>query len=149
MQLVDRMSHVVPFTQRIRREPGPAGIAYVLLALVDLVKIGRPMVPMRRKQVDLKDHPTAAWIIIHHVLQRGVGEESSVPILLAVDLDGWKTWRQRTAGHYVLGANPHLSTVEIGKVAGPNGDRADAQPHLVAGVDAIEIDEPLQRSPQR
>ncbi len=115
------MSHVVSFTQRIRCELGPAGIAYVLLALVNLIKIGRPMAAMRRKQLDLKDHPAAAWIIIQHVLQRGIGEELLRPNtarrqsrwaenlaamrrwpLCARDEDGENTFQVNTNGDYAM-----------------------------------------------
>ena len=104
---------------------------------------------MRREDVDLKDHTTAARRIIHHVLQRCVGKESSVPILFAVDLDRGKAGRQRAAGHDVLGTDRDLRAVEIGKVAGQHVDRTDAQPHVPRVVDPVEIDQPLQRPLER
>jgi hypothetical protein len=101
------------------------------------------MMRVRGKQVDLEDHAAAAWIIVHHVLQWRVGKEASVPILLAIDLNRRKTWRQRPAGHDMLDADRHLSAVEIGEIAGLDVDGADAQPHFLSCVDAIEIDEPF------
>src|SRR5437899_2619101 len=101
------MPHVVLFTQGVRSESSPAGITNILIALVDLIEIGR-QAAMRREYVDLKDHATAARRIVHHVLQRRVGKESSVPILFAVDLDWGKARRQRPAGHDVLGTDRDL-----------------------------------------
>src|SRR4029453_17672955 len=37
--------------------------------------------------------------------QRRVGDEAAIPIMLAVDLNGGKAWRQCAARHDVLGAD--------------------------------------------
>src|SRR5262249_5580330 len=118
------------------------GIANILLALVDLIKVVRDRA-VCREQVDLKDQTAAAWRIIDHVLQGRVREESSVPILFTVDLNRWKGRRKRAAGHNMFGTNRDFLAVEIGKLRGANVDRTDAQSHVFRAVDAIEIDMPL------
>src|SRR5262245_57898481 len=136
------MPHIVLFPQHIRSGPRSTGIANVLLALVDLIKVVRDKT-VCREQVDLKDQTATAWIIIHHVLQWRVGIESAVPILFAVDLNRWKGRRERAASHYMLGTDCDLLTVEIGKLRRPHVDRTDAQSHVFRTVDAIEIGIPL------
>src|ERR1700745_3287403 len=54
VQLIDCISNVMLFAQHIRGKHGPTSITNVLLALVDLIKISRPMA-MRWEHVDLKD----------------------------------------------------------------------------------------------
>src|SRR4029077_9024256 len=115
----------------IRGKHCAAGITNVLLPLVDLIKISRRMA-IRRKYVDLKDQATSTRVIVHHVLQRRVGEKPAIPIPLAIDLDGREARGQRSAGHDVFGPDCDLLAVEIGKVAGAHVDRADAQSHLFA-----------------
>src|SRR5262249_29637417 len=97
----------------------------------------------------LEDHPAAAWIVVHHELQRRVGEETPVPIQLTLNLDGRKTRRQRTASHDVLRADRHLPAVEISEIAGLDVNSANAQTDFLSSVDAIEIDESFQRSSKR
>src|SRR6202035_2001322 len=74
-----------------------------------------------------------------------IGKESAVPIVLAVDFNRWKAGRQRTARHNMLGADNDMRTVEIGKLPGPHIDRTNAQAHVLGIVDAVEINQPLQR----
>ena len=57
------------------------------------------------KQIDLEAETAAARKVVEHVLQRGVGNKSAVPVLLAIDLNRRKTRWQGSAGHHVLGAD--------------------------------------------
>jgi hypothetical protein len=73
--------------------------------------------------------------------------------MLAFDLHGRKSRRQRAGGHDVLRSNflaelPELEIVEISEIARGHADRADAEPRFQI-VDAIEVDQPLQRLLQR
>jgi hypothetical protein len=65
--------------------------------------------------------------------------------MLAFDLDRGKTRRQRAACHDVLGADCVCCRVETDEVAGPDVDGAYAQSRA-AGVDAVKIDQALQRA---
>ena len=93
VQLVDGVSHIVLFTQVIRSKARTAGITNIFIALGDLSEIGRHAA-VRRENVDLKDQAAAPRIVVHHVRERCVGEQSSVPILFPFDLD------RRKAGWY-------------------------------------------------
>src|SRR5262249_4199491 len=84
----------------------------------------------------------------HHPLQRGVGDEPAIPIEFALHLDGRTAGWKRAARHDVLGPYLVAVRIEIDEVAAANVDGADAEAHL-AEIDAIEVDEPLQRAPQR
>src|SRR5262249_48510071 len=101
--------------------------------------IGRQMA-MRWEHVDLKDQAASTWVIVHHVLQWRVGEEPAIPILLAVNLDGGKARGQRSAGHDVFGPDCDLLAVELGKMAGANVDRTDAQSRLFRTIDSVKVD---------
>src|SRR5579863_336322 len=45
----------------------------------------------------------------------------------------------------MFSANRHICAVEISKLSGPHIDRANAQTHVLRIVDAIEVDELLER----
>src|SRR5262249_8868261 len=80
--------------------------------------------------------------------ERRVGNDPAIPIIFAIDLGGWKAGRQRAAGDDMRRGNPVGGRVERDEVPGPHVDRADAQARS-ADLDAIEIDEALERGPQR
>ena len=110
-------------------------------------EVGRS--PRAEKQVDLEDQHVAVELGIEHVVERGVGGDAAVPIMLAVDDHRGKAGRQRAGGHDVLRADflaelLELVIVEIFEVAGGDADRADRQAGLQV-VDAVEIDQALQR----
>jgi hypothetical protein len=67
--------------------------------------------------------------------------------VLALDLDGREAGRQRAARHDVLRADHVRVGVEVDEVAAAHVDRAEAQVRL-AVVDAVEVDDALQRRPQ-
>jgi hypothetical protein len=69
--------------------------------------------------------------------------------MLAFDDNGGKARRQRAGGHDVLRPDllaelPEFEIVEISEIARGHADRANAEPRLQI-VDAIEVDQPLQR----
>src|SRR6266536_387828 len=94
-------------------------------------------------EVDLEGEGIAARLGIDHPLQRRIGNEAAVPILLAFDLDCRKTGRQRAAGHDVLRPDGVSGVVEIDEVAGSDVDRARAEARH-PGVESIEIHQTLQ-----
>ena len=69
---------------------------------------------------------SAPRIIVHHVREWRVGEQSSVPILFAIDLDRRKAGRYCPTRHNMLGTNCNFLAIEIVEVAGPHVDRTDA-----------------------
>ena len=133
--------------EMIRIGPRPARILDLFLSRADIVEIAR-QVPARAPQVDLERERVLAGIACHHPLQRGVGDEPAIPIELAVHLDGGTAGRQRAARHDVLGPDLVAGRIEIDEVAAADVDGADGKAHL-AGVDAVEVDEPLERAAQR
>src|SRR5207302_5758005 len=54
---------------------------------------------------------------LHDPLQRCVGHQAAIPIILAIDLDGGEARRQSAARHDVLGADRVGGRVEISEVA--------------------------------
>jgi hypothetical protein len=61
VQLVDGVSHIVFFTQVIRKRT--AGMTNISIALGDLSEIGR-YAAVRRENVDLKDQAAAPGMIV-------------------------------------------------------------------------------------
>src|SRR5271165_6558932 len=127
------MTHIMPLLKGIRIDPCPAGIAYVILPLADLLEIRRELAEAL-EHVDLEGQTASARIVIENVLQGRVRDEPAVPVVLAVDLNGRKTRRQRTARHDVLGSNGDFLAVKIGKAAGPHVYRPHAESHLLGVV---------------
>ena len=101
------------------------------------------------KYIDLERQAAATRIVIQHVLQRRVGDETAVPVVFAVDLDRWKTGRQRAARHHMLRANGGFRAVEIGEAAGAHIHRSDAEAGALGIVDAVEVDELFERLLER
>jgi hypothetical protein len=98
------------------------------------------------EHVDLKSQTATARIIIQNVFKRRVRKQTAIPVVLAVYFNGRESRRQRTTGHDVFGADCHMRTVKIGKLAGANIHRADAQTNIVGFVDAVEVDQSVQRA---
>ena len=99
-------------------------------------------------EVDLEGEGVAARLGIDHPLQRRIGNEAAVPILLAFDLYRRKTGRQRAAGHDVLWPDGVGRVIETDEVAGSDVDRACAEARH-PGVESIKIHQTLQRIPER
>ena len=97
----------------------------------------------RALHVDLERKGVLAVGSLEDPLQRRVGDEAAIPIMLALDLDG-EAGGQRSARHDMFGSNDVRVVVEIDEVAGGNVDRADAKTHF-SGIDAVEVSQPLQR----
>src|SRR5437016_3904669 len=71
-----------------------------------------------------------------------VGDETAVPVILAVDLHGRKAGRQCGARHDMLRAYSHFCVVEVREISGADIDCLDTEAYF-AGVDAVEINEPF------
>ena len=95
-----------------------------------------------------KTSRSSIFSLVEHVVERRVRDEAAVPVMLAVDLDRRKSWRQCARGHDVLRADLLFRVVEIGEVAGAHVHRADAEAHVLL-VDEVEVDQPRQRLAQR
>src|SRR5262249_61640291 len=65
----------------------------------------------------------------------------------AAHLDGGTAGRRSAARHDVLGPDLVGVRIEIDEVAAADVDGADGKAHL-AGIDAVEVDEPLERAAQ-
>src|SRR5262249_37609824 len=103
---------------------------------------------LRVPEIDLEGERVSPRPAVEHPLQRCVGNEATIPIILAIDLGGWKAGRQRAAGDDMRRGDPMGGGVEIDKIPRPYVDRADAQARAT-GIDAIKVDEALERGLQR
>ena len=146
-QVAQRLARVVDLAVLVGVQPGAAGIADVLLALRHLLHGGRQR-PARAEQVGLKDQQVGGVLLVQHVIERRIGGDAAVPVIVAVDLDRRESRRQRARRHDMLGPDLLLRIVEIDEVAGGDIHRADAEPRRLR-IDAVEIHQPLQRRAQR
>ena len=102
--------------------------------IVELDHVARQLAA-RAPQVDLEGQRVLARRGVEHPLQRRVGDDAAVPVILAVDLGRREARRQRAAGDDMRRADLVRGAVEIDEVAGPDVDCADAEAHL-ARIDA-------------
>lgn len=144
---VDAVAQIVQLPQCIRTRPRSAGIADVLVPLGNLVQIPGQAAAGREK-VHLEDEMATARIILDHVLQRRIRYQATVPIVLSVYFHGGKARRQSAAREDVLRPYLDLRIVEIREIARPDVYGPDAEANF-SGINAVEIDEPLQCGFQR
>ena len=81
----------------------PARILNLLLAGQHLGNRARQL-PARVPQVDLEGQHVDVVLVPRKPLERRVRHEAAVPIILAIDFDGGKSWGQCGARHYVRGS---------------------------------------------
>src|SRR5262249_41546593 len=103
--------------------------------------------PTGAPKVDLERERVFSRLAVEHPLQRSVGNKSTVPVILPVDLGGRKAGGQRTARHDMLRPYAVGGGVEIGKVSSTDIHCADAETH-VPGIDPVEIHQLLEGSLQ-
>jgi hypothetical protein len=100
---------------------------------------------LRAPEIDLKcERILAARIAIDHPLQRRIGHEAAIPVMLAIDLNRRKSRWKCTARHDVLRSDLVGAGVEIDEVAGPDIDRARAEARH-SRIEAIKIHQALKR----
>ncbi|HZZ66991.1 MAG TPA: hypothetical protein VFE18_02355 [Phenylobacterium sp.] len=146
-QLAERRLHPVNAQLSVGVQPRPAGIADVLLALAGVLhRAGKRTAGA--EQIDLVDVQVFQLRLVEDVFQRGVGDQSAVPVPLAIDLDGRQAGRQGAGGHDVRRPDLLVLVVEVGEVAGADVDRAYAEARR-PGVDPVEVDQALERGPER
>ena len=102
------------------------------------------MAALRAEEIDLEHQHALVAVHVEQMLERRVGEDAAVPVVLAVDIDGRKARRQGGARHDVLRPDAALLAVEVDRVALADVGGADAEAHVL-GVEQLEIDEPLER----
>src|SRR5262249_50599989 len=129
------------------RHPRAARVADFLGPHIGIGKIARHLA-LCAPEIDLEGERVSPWPAVEHPLQRSVGKDATIPKILAVDLGGGKARWQRAAGHDMRGSDLVGGGVEIDEIAGSYVDSADAQAGA-AGVDAIKVDEALERDLQR
>src|SRR5262245_25994318 len=71
------------------------------------------IVTARAPEVDLECERVLARSVLDHPVKRCVREETTVPVVFALDFDRRKAWRQRTAGHDMLRSDLTRCIVEI------------------------------------
>ena len=130
-----------------RSRAGAARIHDFLLPRVHVRHVARKLAA-RRPEIDLEHQRVPLRAAVDHPAQRRVGDKPAVPIIFAVDLDRRKRRRQRAACHDVFRPDAVRGGIEISEIAGPHIDGADAQARRPV-IDAIEIDQPLQRLLER
>src|SRR5260370_5753587 len=131
----------------VRARPRSAGIADVLVPLGNLVQIPWQAAAGREK-VHLEDEMATARVILDHVLQRRIGYQAAVPIVLSVDFHGGKAWRKSAAREDVLRPYLGLRIIEVREIACPDVYGSDAEANF-SGIDSVEIAKPLQCGFQR
>src|SRR2546425_3272161 len=87
-----------------------------------------------------KDHRVLARLVVEYGLDRRVRINATVPIRVAVDVDGRERWRQCTGGEHMVDAHGFVATVEVAHFARPDVYRADRQANL-ASIEMIEVDQ--------
>src|SRR5258707_10015207 len=84
-----------------------------------------------------------AGVILDHVLQRRIGYQAAVPIVLSVYFHGGKAGRQSAAREDVLRPYLDLRIIEVREIACPDVYGSDVEANF-SGINAVEIDKPLQ-----
>ena len=142
-QSINRTPNPLHAFEVVGARPRSARVLDFLLTCDHFGNIARSLAT-RAPEIDLKGERISLVAIIDHPLQRRVGDETAIPVVLAFDLDGRKARRQGAACHDVLGPDRVGSRVEVHEVASPDidGTRAEA---CHPGVEAIKIDEAFQR----
>ncbi len=125
-QFAQRHAGVVNLLVLVGVHPGAAGEADVLFALRGFQQRHRQQAP-RAEQIDLEDQEILAGLLVQHVIQRRVGGDAAVPVMLAFDDDGGKTRRQRAGRHDVfrpdfLAQFLEFVIVEIAEIARGHAD---------------------------
>src|SRR5258708_22848215 len=144
---IDAMAQIVQLPQRVRTRTRSAGIADVLVPLGNLVQIPGQGAAGRKK-VHLEDEMATARVILDDVLQRRIGYQAAVPIVLSVDFHGGKARRQSAAREDVLRLYFDLRIIEVREIACPDIYGSDAEANF-SEINAVEIDKPLQCGFQR
>src|SRR5262249_7348527 len=99
-------------------------------------------------KVDLESKRILAGLTVEDPLQRGIGDKSAVPVILALDLRSWKPWRPRAARHHMCGGEITTVIIEIDKIACAHINRADAQMRF-PGINAVKIHQLSKSRSQR
>src|SRR5450756_2118004 len=100
-QIAQRLADVVDLLVLVGIHPGAAGKADVLFALGGFQQGDRQQ-PAGAEQIDLEDQQVIGDLGVQHIVERGVGGDAAVPVMLAFDLDRRKARRQGAGGHDVL-----------------------------------------------
>src|SRR5260370_31167412 len=135
---LDAVAQIVQLPQCVRTRPRSAGIADVLVPLGNLVQIPGQGTAGREK-VHLEDEMATARVILDHVLQRRIGYQATVPIVLSVHFPGGKAWRQSAARGDVLRPALGLRIIEVPEMASPDVYGA-APERSFSGLHSVEID---------
>ena len=80
----------------------------------------------RAPEVDLKSQSVEMRLAFDDPVEWRVGDQAPIPVLLAFDLDGRETWRQRAARHDMVWSDHMRLGIEIDEVATSHVDRANA-----------------------
>src|SRR5262245_56139543 len=104
-QLTNSPADGLQLAEDIGIETGPTRVADLLFPLRHIKERLRHAA-FGTEQVDLKDAHILAWTApLKDVFERSVGDQSSIPIRLAVDLDRRKTRGKRATCHDMLRAD--------------------------------------------
>ena len=110
--------------------------------LPDRLGLGTDRLP----DINAEDHCVPPRVVVKHRLEWGIRIKATVPKRFAVDPNRREAGRQRARSGDMFVVDFVRRGVEIGEVAAADIDCADAEAHL-AGIDAIEIDQPLECHP--
>jgi hypothetical protein len=146
-ELVDDMSQTMDLLLAHDLARYAAGILHILVA-IEYLRHRRRLRADGIPQMNREDQRVPARIVVKYGFRRCIGQDSAVPIKLAIDAHRRKGRRQRTRGHEMLYCDGSLSTVEIAHPASANVSSADRQAWSAA-IDKIEVYEFLKGALQR
>src|SRR5258706_1365147 len=141
-----RAAHALDALELIGACARAAGILDLFLAGDYLAEVSRQRA-VRGPEIDLESQRIAPHFGIDNPLKWRIGNETTIPVEIAVDFDGRKARRQRAACHHMFGPDRVALIVEIDEVSRPHVDGAGAEPSLT-GIDAVEIDKTPQPASQ-
>ena len=141
------LAEPVGFLEVIGRHAGAGGILDVFLAGEDFRHVARDLAA-GAEQVHLEDQRVLRAAIIEQMLQRRVGDQAAIPVVVFADADHGQGRRQGAAGHDMFRSDFDIRIVEIGEIGGLDIDRADRETDST-GIDEFEVNQFFQGSMQR
>lgn len=120
----------------------------------DLFDTGQHLLHPRRgwsfgaEEIDHHAEGIEPGSVVEHGVDGRVAHHAAIPVQLAVDLHRRERRGQGQAGQDVLHTDGFAGVVEIADLAGADVHGAETESGL-AGVDAIEVDEPVERPVDR
>src|SRR5215467_8346209 len=131
----------------VGRGAGPTRVLNLLLTHFRLWQVARELT-VRAPQIDLKGKRVLMGPVVQHPLQGGIGHETAIPVVLALDLGSRKSRWQRATGDDVRRTDVMGPVVEVDEITRADIYCTHAEPHAV-GIDAIKVNQAFKCALQR